>query len=69
MVASQADSTNNPQDNPSIDEEIMRLFHAAPASAVLFLRTLLNDSDDAEEILQETSIVLWRKREQFVAGY
>jgi RNA polymerase sigma-70 factor, ECF subfamily len=68
MVASQAGSTDRPHDSPSADEEVMRLFMQHQPMLFVFLQTLLNDYADAEEVLQETSIVIWRKRQQFVPG-
>ena len=68
MVTSQADSADRPHGESSVEEEIMREFVQHQRVLFVFLRTLLNDSADAEEVLQETSIVLWRKRHQFVAG-
>src|SRR5690242_9777752 len=68
MVTSQTDSMDHSQDGSSAEEMIMREFVQHQRVLFIFLRTLLNDSADAEEVLQETSIVLWRKRHQFLAG-
>src|SRR3954468_22076151 len=68
MGTSQVDPTDNSPTNSSTDEEVMRLFLQHQPMLFVFLHSILNDWEDAEEALQETSIVLWRKREQFVPG-
>jgi RNA polymerase sigma-70 factor, ECF subfamily len=68
MPVSPTDSKDDPQSQPSSDELVMRLFLQHQRVLFVYLRTLLNNSSDAEEILQETSIVVWRKRDQFTVG-
>lgn len=45
--------------------EFLRLFAASQARLFAYLLTLLPQWHDAEEILQETSVVLWRSFDQF----
>jgi RNA polymerase sigma-70 factor (ECF subfamily) len=42
-------------------ERFVPLFSAAHPRVYAFLLTLLGDADSAREVLQETSLVLWRK--------
>jgi RNA polymerase sigma-70 factor (ECF subfamily) len=48
--------------------EYLRLFAANQARLFGYLLTLLPQWHDAEEILQETSVVLWRSFDQFEPG-
>jgi RNA polymerase sigma-70 factor, ECF subfamily len=48
--------------------EFLRLFSANQARLFAYLLTLLPQWHDAEEVLQETSVVLWRSFDQFQAG-
>ncbi len=50
------------------DERFVQLFaHSEPALR-LFLRSLLPRWEDTDEVLQETSLVLWRKFDTFTEG-
>ena len=42
-------------------EECLRLLMRHRESVLTFLATLLPNPDDAEEVLQEASVVAWRK--------
>lgn len=46
-------------------EEFLRLFFANQASIFSYIFTILPDWSDAEDVLQETSIVLWRNFGEF----
>jgi len=49
-------------------EEFIGLFVRHEPAIHSFLTSLLGDVDDAEVVMQETSMVLWRKFDQFQAG-
>lgn len=49
-------------------EEFVRLFSQCQPLVRGFIYTLLPSRDEADELFQRTSIVLWRKFPQFVAG-
>ncbi len=46
----------------------MRLFTANQRHVYLFIRSLVADANDIEDIWQETSLVLWRKFGEFDPG-
>ncbi|MEK0446303.1 MAG: hypothetical protein RLZZ399_1624 [Verrucomicrobiota bacterium] len=50
------------------DERFVRLFAHSEPSLRLFLRSLLPRWEDTDEVLQETSLVLWRKFDTFTEG-
>jgi len=45
------------------------LFERHHRKLYAFLMKLLNSKEDAEEIVQETFIKIWEKREEFIDGY
>lgn len=50
-------------------DEFLHLFAAAQPRVYAYIRTLLpTGREDAEEVLQETSVVLWEKFEEFKPG-
>ncbi len=49
-------------------EEFMALFVRHEPGVHSFLTSLLSNLDDAEVVMQETSMAMWRKFEQFEAG-
>jgi RNA polymerase sigma-70 factor (ECF subfamily) len=51
--------------DPTRHEEFVRLFGLNQGRVFAFLLTLLPTYADAEEVLQQTSIVIWRKFDQF----
>ncbi len=51
--------------DPARHEEFVRLFGANQGRVFAFLLTLLPSYADAQEILQQTSIVIWRKFDTF----
>lgn len=53
---------------PETYEAFVRLFVAHEGRLRGFLRSLLPDWDDVDEVMQETSIVAWRKFDQFDRG-
>jgi RNA polymerase sigma-70 factor, ECF subfamily len=52
-------------DTPEHYETFVRLLVAHEGRLRGFLRTLLRDWDDVDEVMQETSLVIWRKFTQF----
>lgn len=67
MVASQNDSSSPVQgDGPG--DEFVHLLVQHQRILFVYLRTALGSPADAEEVLQETSVILWRERSQFKLG-
>lgn len=62
MHVSEADSTSDP------NEELVRLIAQAQQRLYAFLLVLVRRPADVDDILQETNIVLWRKRETYRSG-
>jgi RNA polymerase sigma-70 factor (ECF subfamily) len=60
--------TDRPSGDSPDDDEFVRLFVQYQRVLFAYLRTALGSPADAEEVLQETSVILWRERRQFVAG-
>lgn len=56
---------DHPEPTPESYETFVRLFVAHEGRLRGFLRTLLSDWDDVDEVMQETSIIAWRKFSQF----
>ena len=54
-----------PPDNNAQNEEFVRLFGLNQGRVFTYIATLLPCWADAEDVLQQTSIVLWRKFDQF----
>lgn len=50
------------------DERFVQLFAKSEPALRLFLRSLLPRWEDTDEVLQETSLVLWRKFDAFTEG-
>ena len=61
-----ANDSEAPKSGPS--EEFIRSFTAAQRPLFLYLLPLLGNPVDAEEVLQETNIVIWKKWHQFELG-
>jgi RNA polymerase sigma-70 factor (ECF subfamily) len=49
-------------------DEVLELFAQYQRSLYLYIHSLLTNPADADEALQETNIVVWRKFEQFQPG-
>ncbi len=49
-------------------EKFIRLFVAQEGRLRAFLRTLVPSLDELDEVMQETSLVAWRKFAQFEPG-
>ena len=54
--------------NPTSSGEFIRLFLQNERRIYAFIVSLLPDLTDAEDVLQETSVVLWEKFDQFQPG-
>ncbi|MDX9908312.1 MAG: RNA polymerase sigma-70 factor [Mariniphaga sp.] len=52
--------------NSSAFEKLFKRYHKR---LYAFLMQLLNSKEDAEEIVQESFIKIWEKREEFIEGY
>ncbi|QDT65129.1 sigma-70 family RNA polymerase sigma factor [Calycomorphotria hydatis] len=53
------------QNENHTDEQFVALIANAQLPMISFLRTLLRYSGDVEDVLQETNLVLWRKRHEY----
>ena len=49
-------------------DEFMRLFLSCEPRLYAFIRSLLFSRADADDVLQETALVLWEKFDQFERG-
>ena len=54
--------------NPSRDGEFVRLMTLYQPDIYAYLRSLMFVADEAADVLQDTNLVLWEKREQFESG-
>lgn len=59
---------NGPAAEPSPSSEFIQLFTRAQRPVFLYILSLIPRPVDAEEILQETNLVIWTKSQQFQAG-
>ncbi len=62
-----ADSAHSSADEAR-GAEFVRLLTVHQADIYVYLRSLVLDPDEASEILLDTNLVLWEKREQFEIG-
>lgn len=58
-------SAAQPQQETAGDELFMRLYSTAYSKIFRFILTLIPCRNDADEIMQETSLVLWRKFDEY----
>lgn len=56
---------NNIMNSERDDEQIVQLISSCQRSLLMFLLGLLGSQDLAEEALQNTNLVLWRKRREY----
>jgi RNA polymerase sigma-70 factor len=67
-MASESDASS-PRDVPDVDrEEFARLFSRNARRIYGFIMTLVFSHHDAEEVFQNTSVVLWNKFSEFEPG-
>ena len=52
----------------SSEEDFIRLFSVHQRALFLHILTLVGNTTDADEVLQETNVIMWAKREQFQPG-
>lgn len=50
------------------DDEFIRLFSSAQRPLFLHILPLVGNASDADEVLQETNLIMWAKKDQFQAG-
>ncbi|MCH2201526.1 MAG: sigma-70 family RNA polymerase sigma factor [Fuerstiella sp.] len=50
------------------DDEFIRLFTSTQRPLFLHILPLVGNGPDADEVLQETNLIMWAKREQFDPG-
>jgi RNA polymerase sigma-70 factor, ECF subfamily len=50
------------------EEEFIRLFSVHQRALFLHILPLVGNTADADEVLQETNVIMWAKREQFQPG-
>ncbi len=58
----------NTSPNPSRDGEFVRLMTLYQPDIYAYLRSLMFVAEEAADVLQDTNLVLWEKREQFLCG-
>ncbi len=63
-----ASSLPKPMVDPALNEDFVRLLAKHEARVFSYIFALLPNSADAEEVLQETSVVIWRKFHAFELG-
>ncbi len=63
-----ADESHNPTAADSVDDEFIRSFTQSQRPLFLYLLPLLGNPADADEVLQETNLVIWKKRTDFQPG-
>ena len=59
---------NSKLDDPSRTEEFMRLFTHHQRHVYGYIRGLVPSLVEAEEVLQQTNLLLWEKFDQFQPG-
>ena len=62
------DNVNHPDPNAGPDEAFIREFTQAQRALYLYILPLTGNPMDADEVLQETNLVIWRKWSQFEPG-
>lgn len=70
FIYRQRNSMNQPDVPSGSDpsEELVRLIAQAQRRLYAFVLTLVRRPSDADDVLQETNVVLWRKREAYQSG-
>ncbi|MCR4411952.1 MAG: sigma-70 family RNA polymerase sigma factor [Thermoguttaceae bacterium] len=62
-----SDGSPRPADQPKV-ERFAKLLATCQRRVFLYVLGLLHNATDAEEVLQETNLVLWRKFDQYQPG-
>jgi len=60
-----SESTNNQQPSFAAEEKVVALIAENQLALTGYLRTLLRNPSDVNDVLQETNLVLWRKRAEY----
>lgn len=71
MAAVRSIIENDPEHPPvpsGPGEDFVRLFTQSQRALYLFILPMVSSSADAEEVLQETNVVIWSKWSQFTLG-
>lgn len=68
LRSGQLDDDSRTDRGPGPDEDFVRLFTSAQRSLYLFIMPLVRTAADAEEVLQETNVVILSKWSQFEPG-
>ena len=68
MVADKSDGSPEPDSQSVPGEDFVRLFTQTQRSIYLFILPLVRTAADAEEVLQETNVVILSKWKQFEPG-
>jgi len=58
----------NTSSNPLRDGEFVRLMTLYQPDIYAYLRSLMFMAEEAADVLQDTNLVLWEKRDQFIGG-
>ncbi len=68
MNVSQPTTSKDPDFDALTDEEFIRLFTTTQRPLFLHILPLVGNGTDADEVLQETNLIMWSKRRQFQPG-
>ena len=68
MNVSHPMTSEDPDADALSDEEFIRLFTTIQRPLFLHLLPMVGNSTDADEVLQETNLIMWAKRGQFQPG-
>ena len=56
------------QENPPVNDEFAKLYAAEQSRLFAFIYSLVGSHDLASDVLQNTNVVIWQKRDQFTPG-
>lgn len=68
MVNSRNNPTQGAADSDTPSEEFIRAFTQSQRQLFLYLLPLVGNASDADEVLQETNLIIWSKWRQFEPG-
>lgn len=63
-----SEKSSVPSEPTAPSEEFIQLFSRSQRQIFLYILSLVGNPDDAEEILQETNVVIWQKYHRFQMG-
>lgn len=61
-------SNEQPTSESVADDEFIRLFTTAQRPLFLHILPMVGNASDADEVLQETNLIMWAKKDQFQVG-